>query len=59
MQSNNQPYNEQGNRHGLWKLYWHDGGLCSRTNYVNGDRVGLREHKARFSKVIKKIYYAR
>lgn len=53
MQSNNEPYNEQGNRHGLWIL------LCSRTNYVNGDRVGLREHKARFSKVIKKIYYAR
>jgi antitoxin component YwqK of YwqJK toxin-antitoxin module len=59
MQSNNQPYNEQGNRHGLWILYWHDGSLCSRTNYVNGERCGFREGKNLHSKRINKLYYAR
>jgi antitoxin component YwqK of YwqJK toxin-antitoxin module len=54
-----EPHNKQGKRHGLWILYWADNSLCSKTNYVNGDRVGLREHKARFSNVIKKNYYAR
>ena len=54
-----EPHNTQGDRHGQWILYWADNSLCSKTNYVNGDRVGLREHKARFSKLIRKIYYAR
>ena len=53
MQSNNEPYNEQGNRHGLWIL------LCSRTNYVNGERCGFREAKNLHSKRIYKTYYAR
>lgn len=54
-----EPYNAQGERHGLWILYWADNSLCSRTNYANGLRLGLREHKRRFGNVIKKDYYAR
>ena len=54
-----EPHNAKGERHGLWILYWADNTLCSRTNYVNGDRVGLREHKARFGKRIHRTYYAR
>ncbi len=54
-----EPYNKQGKRHGLWILYWADNTLCSRTNYVNGDRVGLREAKNLHSERIHKTYYAR
>jgi antitoxin component YwqK of YwqJK toxin-antitoxin module len=54
-----EPHNAQGERHGLWILYWHDGGLCSRTNYVNGERCGFREAKNLYTKRITKTYYAR
>ena len=56
---NSEPYNQQGERHGLWILYWGDNALCSRTNYVNGKRCGFREAKARWGKKIRKTYYAR
>lgn len=54
-----QPYNEKGERHGLWVLHWGDYALCSKTNYVNGERCGFREAKARWGKKIHKTYYAK
>lgn len=59
MHSNNEPFNKQGNRHGLWILYWSDGSLLSITNYVNGERCGLREACNRYSTYKQKFYYAK
>lgn len=56
---NSEPYNQQGERHGLWVLYWSDNSFLSKTNYVNGERFGFREEKARHSLKIRKLYYAR
>jgi antitoxin component YwqK of YwqJK toxin-antitoxin module len=38
-------YNEQGERHGLWKKYWRedywsDGNLKEKGNYLNGQKHG-------------------
>jgi antitoxin component YwqK of YwqJK toxin-antitoxin module len=54
-----QPYNEKGERHGLWHLYWGDNSLCSKTNYVNGERCGFREFYYMDGELSQKKYYAR
>jgi hypothetical protein len=53
-----EPYNEKGERHGLWILLWSDNSFFTETNYVNGERYGLRSYSNRYSKIIKKEYYA-
>ena len=37
------PYNEKGEPHGYWELYYSNGQLCSKRNYVNGKQHGYWE----------------
>jgi len=36
-------YNEKGKKHGVWELYYGNGQLSFRGNYVNGKRHGVWE----------------
>jgi antitoxin component YwqK of YwqJK toxin-antitoxin module len=40
---NKTPKNEQGNRHGYWKIYWDNGQLSHKGSYINGTRFGCHE----------------
>ena len=40
---NKRPRNKEGQRHGLWELYYPSGQLYFRGNYINGKRDGLWE----------------
>ena len=40
---NIKPYNEQGNPHGYWEVYWSNGQLSYKGNYVNGKEHGYWE----------------
>ena len=37
------PINEKGNSHGLWEVYWSNGQLMYKGNYVDGNRHGYWE----------------
>ena len=37
------PINEKGNSHGLWEVYWSNGQLMYKANYVNGKQHGYWE----------------
>ena len=36
-------YNDKGKEHGYWEVYWSNGQLYSKGNYVNGNRHGYWE----------------
>jgi antitoxin component YwqK of YwqJK toxin-antitoxin module len=33
-------YNDKGKKHGLWEVYWSNGQLRFKGNYINGQRIG-------------------
>jgi len=37
------PYNDKGQRHGLWEIYYNDGELWSKRFYQNDKLVGYEE----------------
>jgi antitoxin component YwqK of YwqJK toxin-antitoxin module len=37
------PRNEQGQKHGCWEMYWGNGILFYKCNYVNGVALGFDE----------------
>jgi len=37
------PFNDKGQRHGLWKDYWFNGDLLWRCFYHNGKEIGYEE----------------
>ena len=37
-------YNDKGQRHGYWGLYWDDEHLMFKVNYINGLITGCCEH---------------
>jgi len=36
-------FNAKGKRHGYWEVYFNNGNLCSKGNYVNGKKHGYWE----------------
>ena len=36
-------YNDKGERHGPWVVYWSNGNTWYKTNYINGKEHGLSE----------------
>jgi hypothetical protein len=36
------PYNNKGERHGLWEVYW-DGGLLYKSFFQNNKEIGYEE----------------
>ena len=49
-------YNDKGERHGPWVFYL-NGKLCYKSNYVNGKKHGLSEHYEYKGKLTIKSYY--
>ncbi len=43
MPTNLQPYNDKGQAHGLWEMYFSNGQLDYKGEYINGLRHGLNE----------------
>lgn len=39
--TNKKPYNDIGQRHGIWVVYWTNGNLQYKGNYINGKENGL------------------
>lgn len=35
------PFNEQGQRHGYWEVYFNDGTLAYKGTFINGKRYGF------------------
>ena len=54
-----QPYNEKGEAHGYWELYWENGQLLYKINYINGKQHGLWELYWIDGNLRDKRYYAR
>ncbi len=36
-------YNDKGEKHGPWEVYWNDGNIMYKENYINGKEHGLNE----------------
>jgi len=51
------PYNDKGQRHGLWKVYSYKGNLIYRGFYHNNKEVGYEEYNLYLDKIFKKKYY--
>ena len=51
----NTPYNEKGQRHGLWKTHWSEWDIIA--NFVNDAAYGYVE--AHSETILDKRYYAR
>ena len=50
-------YNEQGKEHGLSEVYYSNGNLMYKENFVNGKLHGLRELYYPDNKLYLKQYY--
>jgi hypothetical protein len=56
----NNPFNEQGQAHGLWEAYYSMyGNIWYKVHYINGNAFGLYQNFNHESKLLKKEYYAR
>jgi antitoxin component YwqK of YwqJK toxin-antitoxin module len=51
------PYNDQDKRHGYWEVYYENGQLMYKGNYVNGIKHGYWESYHYNGKLINKTYY--
>ena len=56
MQECNQ-YNEKGERHGYWEVYWDSSNLWYKGTYLNGVEDGYWERYDHKSKLISKGHY--
>jgi antitoxin component YwqK of YwqJK toxin-antitoxin module len=50
-------YNDQGEAHGYWEVYWNNGQLLYKGNYINGKEHGYWEWYYDNGKLNTKIYY--
>jgi len=50
-------YNNKGQRHGLWEIYYNDGTLWSKRFYQNGKPLEYGENYWYNGKISKKRYY--
>ena len=53
------PYNEKGEAHGYWELYWSNGKLQYKGNFINGEQYGSLERYYTNGKIYYKEYYTR
>ena len=51
------PYNEKGEPHGYWEVYWGDGNIAFKGNYINGEKNGLWEHYNGDGTLFEEIFY--
>ena len=52
------PINKDGQRHGYWEVYWSNGMLWYKGNYINGKREGYWEwYKSDGGNLKHKDYY--
>ena len=51
------PYNDKGEPHGSWELYWPNGQLWYKGNYINGKKHGYWENYWSDGQLESKIYY--
>ena len=49
-------YNENGEKHGPWEVYYPNGNLMYKVNYLNGKPHGLSEHYGYNGKLKTKQY---
>lgn len=56
---NKNPYNNKGQRHGYWEVYWHNNNLWYKCFYVNWEKYGYFESYLNTGELKRKIYYAR
>jgi len=58
MDKNIEPYNDKGQRHGVWEMYWGNGRLWFKCFYYNSKRVGYEElYHYHNGKMKDKTYY--
>lgn len=50
-------YNDKRQRHGPWVVYWSNGKLWHKTNYINGKEHGLSERYGSNGKLYFKQYH--
>jgi antitoxin component YwqK of YwqJK toxin-antitoxin module len=43
MNKDEEPYNDKGQQHGLWKVYSYKGNLRFKCFYYNGKEIGYEE----------------
>jgi hypothetical protein len=49
-------FNDKGQRHGYWELYYYYGSLWYKRFYHNGKKVGYEEYYSYLGELIDKIY---
>jgi len=52
-----EPTNTKGQRHGYWELYFGNGKLGYKCDYINGKENGFEEHYWSDGKIRSKRYY--
>jgi antitoxin component YwqK of YwqJK toxin-antitoxin module len=50
-------YNEKGNRHGYWEIYWPNGTVCFKGSYNNGIKIGYCEIYWENGELRQQIFY--
>jgi len=56
MRKDIQPYNDKGQQHGLWEMYY-DGQLYFKCFYHNGEEIGYEEIYYDNGKLFEKKYH--
>jgi antitoxin component YwqK of YwqJK toxin-antitoxin module len=51
------PFNDKGQKHGLWEVYYSKGKLMYKVLYHNGKEVGYEEYYLYTGKSSNKTYY--
>jgi len=51
------PFNDKGQRHGLWKYHFTDDTLMYKCFYHNGKEIGYEEYSWYSGKLTEKKYY--
>jgi len=51
-----EPFNDKGQEHGLWEVYYHNGNLIYKSFYHNGKEVGYEEWYSDNGKLNEKVY---
>jgi len=51
------PFNDKGQRHGYWELYYYNGQLYSKCVFINGKRNRFNESYWHDGKIRSKTYH--
>ena len=49
--NNIESYNDKGQRHGYWEVYWSDDDLAFKCLYINGNESGYEEYHDKFIEI--------